>query len=123
MSDSEGSQEQVLTQLRLGEEDRLAIAQEVAKILRQPADASVQGSSTGNASSVQPSAQGISIINIKNLITIIIIKIIIIINACLLVTKLVFMIITPSRLCSYLSRNAVALSFLSINYCAIYRWG
>ena len=120
MSDSEGSQEQVLTQLRLGEEDRLAIAQEVAKILRQPADASVQGPSTGNASSVQPSAQGISINNIKNLI---IIKKIKIINACLLVIKLVFMIIIPSRLCSYLSRNAVSLSFLSINYCAIYRWG
>lgn len=67
MSDSEGTQEQVRipTQLRLGEEDKLAIAQEVANILRQPADATVQGPSSGNASSVQPSAQGININNIK----------------------------------------------------------
>ena len=64
MSDSEGTQEQVPTQLRLGEEDRLAIAQEVANILRQPADATVQGPSSGNARSVQPSAQGININNI-----------------------------------------------------------
>ena len=65
MSNSEGAQKQVPTQLRLGEEDRLAIAQEIANILRQPADATVQGPSSGNASSVQPSAQGINITNIK----------------------------------------------------------
>ena len=64
MSDSEGTQEQVPTQLRLGKEDRLVIAQEVANILRQPADATVQGPSSGNASSVQPSAH---INNIKKM--------------------------------------------------------
>ena len=65
MSDSKETQEQVPTQLGLGEEDRLVIAQEVANILRQPADVTVQGPSSGNASSVQPSAQSININNIK----------------------------------------------------------
>ena len=38
MSDSEETQEQIPTQVRLGEEDRLVIAQKVVNILRQPAE-------------------------------------------------------------------------------------
>jgi len=52
MSHSEGTQEQVPTQLCFGEEDRLAITQEVANIFRKPTDTTMQGPSYGNATSV-----------------------------------------------------------------------